>query len=100
MSILNSISEQVNCKMCNYNSMEMVVLTCLRKGLASRLELSCKNCKYVCTFRSSKQITVNGDGVSRPNSINEVNIRLSYGLRRIGKGQMAAEAFCAVMDLP
>lgn len=80
--------------------MEIVELTSLRKGLASTLELSCKNCKYVCTFRSSKQITVDGDSVSRPNAINEVIIRLAYGLRTIGKGLMATEALCAVMDLP
>ncbi|GFT20935.1 uncharacterized protein TNCV_3130891 [Trichonephila clavipes] len=34
------------------------------------------------------------------NGVYDINIRLAYGLRCIGKGSSAAETFCAVMNLP
>ncbi|GFX00262.1 uncharacterized protein TNCV_297511 [Trichonephila clavipes] len=34
------------------------------------------------------------------NGVYDINVRLSYGLRCIGKGSSAAKTFCAIMNLP
>ncbi|GFT05053.1 uncharacterized protein NPIL_265111 [Nephila pilipes] len=34
------------------------------------------------------------------NGFDDINIRLAYGMRCIGKGNSAAKTFCAVMNLP
>ncbi|GFX61561.1 uncharacterized protein TNCV_2745361 [Trichonephila clavipes] len=34
------------------------------------------------------------------NGVYDINVRLAYGLRCIGKGSSAAKTFCAVMNLP
>ncbi|GFX38380.1 uncharacterized protein TNCV_2343561 [Trichonephila clavipes] len=34
------------------------------------------------------------------NGVYDINVRLAYGLRCIGKGSIPAKAFCAVMNLP
>jgi hypothetical protein len=61
-----------------------------RRGLSSK--------QYLWSVCGTKQST-NTSGVTR-NRIYNVNVRLAYAMRFIGKGQKAAQTSCAVMDLP
>ncbi|GFT35810.1 uncharacterized protein NPIL_422681 [Nephila pilipes] len=36
----------------------------------------------------------------KTNGFDDINIRLAYGMRYIGKGNSTAKTFCAVMNLP
>ncbi|GFX73684.1 hypothetical protein TNCV_4290001 [Trichonephila clavipes] len=55
-----------------------------RRGLAVSLEIICHNCEESMSTMSSK--------IS--NKCYDVNLRLTYGMRAIGKGGAAARIFC------
>ncbi|GFV74915.1 uncharacterized protein TNCV_1041531 [Trichonephila clavipes] len=61
-----------------------------RRGLAVSLEIICHNCGESTSTMSSK--------IS--NKCYDVNLRLTYGMRAIGKGGAAARIFCGFMNLP
>ncbi|GFW88746.1 uncharacterized protein TNCV_4972391 [Trichonephila clavipes] len=61
-----------------------------RRGLAVSLEIICHNCGESTSPMSSK--------IS--NKCYDVNLRLTYGMRAIGKGGAAARIFCGLMNLP
>ncbi|GFT43433.1 uncharacterized protein TNCV_814871 [Trichonephila clavipes] len=61
-----------------------------RRGLAVSLEIICHNCEESTSTMSSK--------IS--NKCYDVNLRLTYGMRAIGKGGAAARIFCGLMNLP
>ena len=69
------------------NSMENHIA---RKGCASNLKLLCENCGWKQEFCSSKK-----QGKSF-----EVNRRLVYSMRSLGKGQSGAKKFCTLMNMP
>ncbi|GFW00874.1 uncharacterized protein TNCV_1761121 [Trichonephila clavipes] len=60
-----------------------------RRGLAVSLEIICHNCEESTSTMSSK--------IS--NKCYDVNLRLTYGMRAIGKGGAAARIFCGLMNL-
>ncbi|GFW05524.1 uncharacterized protein TNCV_437051 [Trichonephila clavipes] len=62
----------------------------IRRGLAVSLEIICHNCEESTSTMSSK--------IS--NKCYDVNLRLTYGMRSIGKGGAAARIFCGLMNLP
>ncbi|GBL96020.1 hypothetical protein AVEN_199980-1 [Araneus ventricosus] len=61
-------------------------------GLCSNLTLKCNssNCDFVKGFSTSKKY----------NKLSEINIRIVYGLRLIGRGFSAAEKLCSTLKLP
>ncbi|GFW19249.1 uncharacterized protein TNCV_255761 [Trichonephila clavipes] len=61
-----------------------------RRGLAVSLEIICHNCEESTSTMSSK--------IS--NKCYDVNLRLTYGMRAIGKGGAAAQIFYGLMNLP
>ncbi|GFT26880.1 uncharacterized protein TNCV_3710361 [Trichonephila clavipes] len=61
-----------------------------RRVLAVSLEIICHNCGESTSTMSSK--------IS--NKCYDVNLRLTYGMRAIGKGGAAARIFCGLMNLP
>lgn len=65
--------------------------TSARNGLAAKIIINCTNCKSRKSIFTSKQCK---------NNLHEVNIRLFYAMRAIGKGLSAAQIFCALMNLP
>ena len=82
----------VRCKFCNSdNSIEIFENTSGRKGLASKIVFMCS----VCASESSGY----SSGLNNKRCYN-INTRLVYAMRCIGKGFQAAETFCAIMDLP
>lgn len=62
-----------------------------RKGLSCTVNVSCINCKYTESMSNSNKI---------PKGHAEVNVRLAYGFRCIGKGEQAARTVCALMNMP
>jgi hypothetical protein len=62
-------------------------------GLASKIKISCTYCDKQEVFNNSKSITCDNK------ILYDVNIRLVYGMRSIGRGKAAAETFCGVMNL-
>lgn len=81
----------VKCKYCSEeNTLSCFEDTSKRVGLASSLVFICSNCSAEETFYTSEYIQTGY----------EVNTRLVYGLRCIGKGQAAGKTLCAVMNLP
>ncbi|GFX23734.1 uncharacterized protein TNCV_3596761 [Trichonephila clavipes] len=61
-----------------------------RRGSAVSLEIICHNCGESTSTMSSK--------IS--NKCYDVNLRLIYGMRAIGKGGAAARIFCELMNFP
>ncbi|GFY39442.1 uncharacterized protein TNIN_33541 [Trichonephila inaurata madagascariensis] len=61
-------------------------------GEAVKFHLKCPSCKYNYTFLNSKKCD------SSENY--ELNTRLVYAMRCIGKGAESARMFCGIMDLP
>ena len=61
-----------------------------RKGCASNLRLLCEQCGWTHSFCTSKK-----QGKSF-----EINRRLVYGMRTLGKGYAGARKFCTVMNMP
>ena len=86
------ISEHTICKYCQESDcMTIVEDVTVRKGLASKLIIKCNSCKFENSMRSSKQTE---------NKYYDINIRLVYGMRCIGKGYSGAKALCGMLDLP
>ncbi|GFW27633.1 uncharacterized protein TNCV_1772521 [Trichonephila clavipes] len=61
-----------------------------RRGLAVSLEIICHNCRESTSTMSSK--------IS--NKCYDVNLRLTYRMRAIGKGGAAARILCGLINLP
>lgn len=69
------------------------IFTTNRQGLSLCMHVKCNSCRYeVSDYNSSK--LKEGKGKS------EVNVRLAYVLRGIGKGEQSATMFSGVMNLP
>lgn len=83
--LLSSIGVCVKCKG------SLSIFTSYRQGLSVKLSIKCNSCKYeVSQYNSSRE----WQGKS------EVNVRLAYAFRSIGKGEQAAQTVCALMNLP
>ena len=61
-----------------------------RKGCASSLRVFCENCGWKHEFWTSKKQTLSF----------EVNRRLVYSMRSIGRGHSGGKKFCALINLP
>lgn len=93
----SALLENTLCKHCTQGSMS------IRKvgrqfGLASKMLLVCNICQYESYFFNSNKCIV--DVAGQQEQAFEVNLRLAYGLRSIGKGPSAARMLCGVMNLP
>lgn len=57
-------------------------------GLASKLEIYCNNCNYSHEFSTSDKV--------KSTKLFEINVRLAYRLRAIGKGVKLQRHFAAL----
>lgn len=87
----NALFESCVCKSCLVGKMLLLEENKLRKGLAVAYVLQCDNCDAKTPFSNSKQL---------PSKSYEVNVRMVYGLRSIGKGYAGGRMLCAMLDLP
>ena len=90
MEVLSSVFEQLRCGDCGCFSLVLMEDSTKRKGCASTLRLLCEHCGWKFSFCTSRK-----QGKSY-----EVNRRLVYGMRTIGKGYAGARKFCAIMNVP
>lgn len=88
----SALCKSLKCSSCDLSDFEL--RNSFNIGLASKLELYCNNCSSCHSFMSSPKI-----GLPSTNMY-EVNARLVYGLRSIGKGVTAAKTLCGIMNLP
>ena len=90
MEVLSSVFKQLRCGDCCSFSLVLMGDSTKRKGCASTLRLLCEHCGWKLSFCTSRK-----QGKSY-----EVNRRLVYGMRTIGKGYAGARKFCAIMNMP
>ncbi|GFX11452.1 uncharacterized protein TNCV_2818861 [Trichonephila clavipes] len=88
-------SEAVKCLQCGATGLN---LSCEENcsGGAVELDIICDICSYSYNFCSSKKCKAE---IGKPSTY-EVNTRLVYAMRCIGKGAEAARMFCGIMNLP
>ena len=75
------------------DSLELQIENTKHCGLCSELKLFCVSWGYVNSFMSSPKLSVSKD-------IHDINVRLVYGLRSVGKCCKATKVFCGVINLP
>ncbi|GFV90859.1 uncharacterized protein TNCV_2324281 [Trichonephila clavipes] len=92
LDLLSSLMKNLLCckYYCSSEKIELREDLKSRRGLAVSLEIICHNCEESTSTMSSK--------IS--NKCYDVNLRLTYGMRAIGKGGAAARIFCGLMNLP
>lgn len=89
----NLIMNNVKCKYCDCtNCVEICEDSNGRRGFASKLSLRCRHCQESNSCMTSKFI--------QGKKVFEVNLRLAYAMRCIGKGHRGATTFAALMNLP
>lgn len=100
VGILQSIlSNLAVCKLC-HGSLTLSKTSVV--GLATEFCITCLSCNQNLKFMNCNKIIgpAPSKNVSTEQPYYDLNIRLIYGLRIIGKGYTAARTLCGVMNLP
>ncbi|GFT78596.1 uncharacterized protein NPIL_625271 [Nephila pilipes] len=92
MNIISQLLKNIDkCKLCNQlDSLVISEDSGTRRGLFVNLVLQCIYCGQATSEMSSDMT----------NEFDDINIRLAYGMRCIGKGNSEAMTFCGIMNLP
>ena len=88
--VLSSVFSQLRCGECGDFSLLFTEDNLKRKVCASTCRLLCEQCGWKHSFCTTKK-----QGKSF-----EINRRLVYGMRTLGKGYAGARKFCTVMNMP
>lgn len=98
-----SLAEIGVCKSC-FNTLTIKRRTIV--GLASELQFQCDVCKHKVMSTNCESIEIKyekkkdkNDKKDKTITLYDLNIRLVYGLRSIGKGKAGADMMCAAMNL-
>lgn len=86
-----ALSKSCVCKACLKGNLSLLEIDKPRRGLAVSYVLECDSCGTKTEFSNSKLL---------PSKAYEVNVRMVYGLRSIGKGYAGGRMLCAMLDLP
>lgn len=89
------LTEMCVCKLC-HGSVKLFAKRV--NGLLINIHLECEKCKIDKFKHNSDQLDYECDGKSE--SFSDVNIRLVYALRSIGKGELEAKTLCGILNLP
>ncbi|GFV13492.1 transposable element Tcb1 transposase [Trichonephila clavipes] len=89
------LSEAVKCLQCRATGLNLSCEENCSSG-AVELDILCDFCSYSYKFCSSKKCKAE---IEKPSTY-EINTRLAYAMRCIGKGAEAARMFCGIMNLP
>jgi hypothetical protein len=97
LKLFSNILDKVGaCRNCNH-SLKMTKSQI--SGLAHKIAVFCPSCDNKSEGLNCEEVICEKE--NNPNkTLYDLNIRLVYGLRSIGKGLAAARLFCAVMNLP
>ena len=90
LEIIKYVISLLLCPECYHADMIFREVYSKRSGEASFFHVTCQNCNWKYVFYSSKKYK----------SKFEVNQRLVYAMRSIGKGRKGATKFCALMNMP
>ena len=90
MEIFGSVFSFLACPECFQLCISLKEINRKRYGCASFLKLVCDNCHWEYVFYTSK----------KAGRAFEVNRRIVYAMRAIGKGRSSAAKFCGLMNLP
>lgn len=82
------VSQVAVCVKC---SGRLVLSTSDRKGLSLLVSIKCSNCGHEASDYNDK---------TKYHDKSEINSRLVYGMRCIGKGETSAKTLCGVLNLP
>ena len=95
MNVISSISV---CKYCNKTINFKITK---RLGLAFSCEFSCAGCdsKKLGSYDNSSKMCANSGNNEKLSPLYDINIRLVYGMRAIGKGHSAATTLCGILNL-
>lgn len=92
LNALNELFSKVAiCKFCHT---PLKIFASNRNGLSCKINIQCHHCDKIYCDNNSQKVSVGNK------KLFDINIRLVYALRSIGKGQQAGVTFCAVMNLP
>lgn len=95
--LMKSIYSVAVCKDCGN---ELTCRTVLRVGLATKLQIECSRPSCLkTTFLTSPKVELCHEG-KQVKDLYDINLRLVYGLRTIGKGQTSGDVLCAILNLP
>ena len=90
MELVSQAFSSLRCAECGNFQVTLMENHFERKGCASSLRLLCENCGWKLEFNTSKKQTKSF----------EVNRRLVYAMRLLGKGHSGAKRFCTLMNMP
>ena len=90
LEIIQYVISLLLCPECSHADLLFREVYLKRSGEASFFHTSCQHCHWKYVFYSSKKVK----------SKFEVNQRLVYAMRSIGKGRKGAAKFCAIMNMP
>lgn len=98
----DALSALAVCKFC-HQSLKLTKKSIV--GLATKFRLFCEGCDQSDrSFTNSKEISVvrksKSSDIPKPMLFYDINLRLVYGLRIIGKGYTAAQSLCGMLNLP
>lgn len=85
----NAINKSCACVNCK-NENCLIIIEENRIGIASTLKILCSICNHNISFNSCNKVE----------GMYESNIRLTYGMRCLGKGREGATLLCGIMNLP
>lgn len=93
ISVLNSfLQSYALCGECEVGYLDVKEHLNSRRGWASKLGLYCDDCSFSVSFFTSDTV--------EESDLFDVNLRLCYAMRCIGKAQKSAKVFSDIMDMP
>jgi len=90
LEILSEVFSSLRCSECSNFSITLIENRFQRNGCASNLKIFCESCGWKSDFFTSKKQTKSF----------EVNRRLIYSMRALGKGHSGPKKFCTLMNMP
>lgn len=84
------------CRVCKHS---LTISSETISGLACKIKILCPSCSASADMINSDKLVIQGENDSQKN-IYDINARLVYGLRCVGRGQTSAKTLCGIMNLP
>ena len=90
ISLLSNIFKKLPCPSCYNQKLTLVEIS--KQGLAFKFELKCNECEWSHSFWNSKK--------KKKKRNFDINTRVCYSMRRIGKGHQGLKKFLYLMNHP
>lgn len=92
----HTLNNVASCKDC---SSPLTLVKSKVYGLACEITLKCKHCENKEKFENCQSVVFTRPKDDKSYKLYDLNIRLTLGLRMIGKGKIAATKLCGAMNL-